>query len=537
MALERYRHKRDFGITPEPRGRVAARQAKELAYVIQKHAASHLHYDFRLELGGVLLSWAVPKGPSLDPQDKRLAMHVEDHPLEYGGFEGVIPPKQYGAGTVMLWDRGTWIPEGDPVDGYRRGRLKFELDGEKLKGGWILVRTHSSRYNDGKQAWLLIKENDEYARRGVDARIVDEQPDSVASGRSLEKIAEDQQHVWRSDASVEANMRSGAVAAKSTKERAQKSGAQKSPVVSARRKQNAASETEIAGITLSNPDKLMFPETKYSKRDLAQYYEAVGDWIVPHLARRPLMLMRCPDGWKGECFYQKHANNSVHASVGRVQVPERNGTATYFAANSVSAVVGLLQWGVLEFHPWGSRAPRLDRPDRLIFDFDPDTGVDWRELVEAVQMLRALLDDLGLEGFLKTTGGKGLHVVVPIRPTLDWEVAKGFTRAIAESLVSTFPDRFTAVMSKSKRKGKIFVDYLRNGEGATAIAAYSLRARAKAPVSTPIAWSELDSDVRFDHFNLSTVLARLKAMKKDPWADFFSTRQSVTKAMFARVGL
>ena len=152
-------------------------------------------------------------------------------------------------------------------------------------------------------------------------------------------------------------------------------------------------------------------------------------------------------------------------------------------------------------------------------------------------MLRALLDDLGLEGFLKTTGGKGLHVVVPIRPTLDWEVAKGFTRAIAESLVSTFPDRFTAVMSKSKRKGKIFVDYLRNGEGATAIAAYSLRARAKAPVSTPIAWSELDSDVRFDHFNLSTVLARLKAMKKDPWADFFSTRQSVTKAMFARVGL
>jgi bifunctional non-homologous end joining protein LigD len=155
MALERYRQKRDFGITPEPRGRIAAQRASELAYVIQKHAASHLHYDFRLELGGVLLSWAVPKGPSLDPHERRLAMRIEDHPLEYGGFEGVIPPQQYGAGTVMLWDRGTWTPEEDPVAAYRRGRLKFELDGAKLKGGWLLIRTHSSKYNDGKQAWLL----------------------------------------------------------------------------------------------------------------------------------------------------------------------------------------------------------------------------------------------------------------------------------------------------------------------------------------------------------------------------------------------
>jgi bifunctional non-homologous end joining protein LigD len=157
VALERYQQKRNFGITPEPRGRVGARKSGELSYLIQKHAASHLHYDLRLELGGVLLSWAVPKGPSLDPQDKRLAMHVEDHPLEYGGFEGVIPPKQYGAGTVMLWDRGTWIPAGDPVAAYAKGHLKFKLDGEKLKGGWTLVRTHGSKYGNGKQAWLLIK--------------------------------------------------------------------------------------------------------------------------------------------------------------------------------------------------------------------------------------------------------------------------------------------------------------------------------------------------------------------------------------------
>src|SRR5437762_1709990 len=225
MALERYRHKRDFGITPEPRGRVAARQAKELAYVIQKHAASHLHYDFRLELGGVLLSWAVPKGPSLDPQDKRLAMHVEDHPLEYGGFEGVIPPKQYGVGTVMVWDRGTWIPQGDPAEAYAKGRLKFQLDGEKLKGGWTLVRTHGSKYGNGKQAWLLIKENDEFARRGVDAHIVDDEPNSVLSGRSLDAIAREREHVWHSNRSVAENVRAGAVSTKKKTRSARAGGA------------------------------------------------------------------------------------------------------------------------------------------------------------------------------------------------------------------------------------------------------------------------------------------------------------------------
>src|SRR6202171_6870179 len=217
MALERYRQKRDFETTPEPRGRVGARAKGQLSFVIQKHAASHLHYDFRLELGGVLLSWAVPKGPSLDPQDKRLAMHVEDHPLEYGGFEGVLPPKQYGAGTVMVWDRGTWIPQGDPVEGYAKGRLKFQLDGEKLKGGWTLVRTHGSKYGNGKQAWLLIKENDEFARRGVDARVVETEPDSVISGRSLDDIARNREHVWHSHRSVAENVRSRAVSTKKKK--------------------------------------------------------------------------------------------------------------------------------------------------------------------------------------------------------------------------------------------------------------------------------------------------------------------------------
>jgi bifunctional non-homologous end joining protein LigD len=876
MALERYREKRNFKATPEPPGRVLRKKQQDLSFVIQKHAASHLHYDFRLQLNGVLLSWAVPKGPSLDPADKRLAMHVEDHPLEYGGFEGTIPPKQYGGGTVLLWDRGTWIPKGDATADYQKGRLKFELVGEKLHGGWTLVRTHGSKYGgDGKQAWLLIKENDNFARHGIDARIVDEQPDSVVSGRSLEQIAKDPEHVWHSNRSVAANVKGGALSVRKAprskpartvtgprdvagatqaklpatlspelaslvdacpqgdewlheikydgyrmvcridrgkvsvysrngkdwtaalkpvvdaakrlrvksvwldgevtvltpegrtsfqqlqnaladpfvgtltyfvfdvpfldgydlrgvvlkerkrllraiipegdailrygvevqgsgeqffaqacklglegavskrvdslyqtgartrdwikvkcgqrqemviggftdpqgtrtgfgalllgvyeadgalrysgrvgtgfdnamldslrpmldklvvkttpfanpprghaakgvhwvrpilvaevaftewthdgtlrhpsfqglredkkasevmRERAVKKTppAKNSPVVATRRPKRsgaaptASSNAVLAGITLSHPDKLLFPADKLTKRDLAQYYEKLGEWMVPHLRDRPLSLVRCPDGWQGQCFYQKHADKSVNAAVNRIAVPEGNGTATYMTVNSTTALVALLQWGVIEFHPWGSHGPRLDRPDRLIFDFDPDDGIGWSNLVSAVQVMRTLLDEMGLTGFLKTTGGKGLHIVVPIRPTIGWDVAKSFTKAVADLLVATFPDRFTATLSKAQRKGKIFIDYLRNGPGSTAVAPYSVRAREHAPVATPIAWEELKQDVRFAYFNVGNVPTRLARLKNDPWASFFDVRQALTKAMTKRVGL
>jgi len=205
MALERYRQKRNFAITPEPEGKVAKEKSHDLSFVIQKHAATRLHYDFRLELDGVLLSWAVPKGPSLDPNDKRLAMHVEDHPIEYGDFEGVIPARQYGAGTVMLWDRGIWIPKSDPREGYQKGRLKFELQGEKLHGGWNLVRSSSGQY--AGKGWLLIKEADEFARLGPAAAIVDEKPLSVATQRRLDEIAAEADRVWHSNRSVADNVR------------------------------------------------------------------------------------------------------------------------------------------------------------------------------------------------------------------------------------------------------------------------------------------------------------------------------------------
>jgi bifunctional non-homologous end joining protein LigD len=296
-------------------------------------------------------------------------------------------------------------------------------------------------------------------------------------------------------------------------------------------------EGTVAGVALSHPDKQLFPEAKLAKRDLALYYERVADRILPHLRDRPLSLVRCPDGWNGQCFYQKHADKSVHRAVTRIEVPESTGKAMYFAANSLAALIGLVQWGVIELHPWGSRTPRLDRPDRLLFDFDPDPGVAWPQIAEAVALLRTLLGDIGLTGFLKTTGGKGLHVVVPVRATLDWDEARAFTRAIADFLVRTYPDRFIATASKQRRKGRIFIDYLRNAVGATAIAPYAMRARANAPVSTPITWDELSAeDLRFDHFNVRNIPERLSRLRKNPWASFDATKQSVTRAMIKRVG-
>ena len=870
MALELYRKKRDFKTTPEPKGKSIKRKSKDLAFVIQKHRASHLHYDFRLELDGVLLSWAVPKGPSCDPAHKRLAMHVEDHPIEYGDFEGIIPPKQYGAGTVLLWDRGIWIPREDPVAGYKKGRLKFDLEGEKLKGGWTLVKSGGSKYGGEGKSWLLIKERDEHACEGE--LITDERAESVASGRSLEEIAADPDRVWESKKSVADNMKKGAVRKKKPRlDLAQVKGAVKArlpdfvspqlatlvkeapsgdtwlhemkldgyrmlcriengkvgmvsrnekdwsgtfppveraaarlpiddawldgevvvmeaggrtsfqalqnalstehaerlryfvfdlpylngydlrgaPLLERKRvlesllesapdtlrysahiegsgaevyrqacklqiegivskraqssyhagrnrdwvkvkcsmrqeliiggftdpegsrsgfgalllgvyepdgalrysgkvgtgfnettlnslykrlktlevekpafsnpprgyeakgahwikpelvaeveftewtndgtlrhpsfqglredkkakdvvrerpkdiedaieepptKRRAAKAAKasaskavkadvesapdvVAGIKISNPDKLLYPEAKVSKIDVARFYETIAEWILPHLEDRPLTLVRCPSGWEKSCFFQKHPDATVNEIIERVKVKESAGTTLYMMANSVGALAALAQMGAIELHPFGSSAPKLDYPDRMTFDFDPADDISWKTLVEAVHLLKTLLEELGFETFIKTTGGKGLHVVVPITPALDWDEIKSFTKSIAELMVKSFPERFVATVLKSKRHGKIFVDYLRNGEGATAVAAYSLRARANAPVATPIRWDELEKDVRRDYFNLRTVPQRLEKMKKDPWAGFFEVKQSVTKTLMKKVGV
>lgn len=894
MSLKEYKKKRDFKKTPEPAGTQTKRAGN--AFVIQKHAASRLHYDFRLELDGVLKSWAVPKGPSYDPAEKRLAVHVEDHPVEYGEFEGIIPEGQYGGGTVMLWDHGTWESiDGDPAKKYKEGKLKIYLHGEKLRGGWALVRMGGKANEDGKN-WLLIKERDDAAQKEKKYSITKAEPNSVTTGRSIEEIAQDADLEWESNrpsngkkkpkakqrnASTKKTTRKAAalpdpaelskakkkkppgafkpqlatlrkeiptgddwlheikydgyrilcridtgkvrlvtrngkvwtekfkpvadaVAAmgvddtvidgeavvlrangstdfqalqnilrgdrksknlvfyafdlpfyqgydltrlplrdrkealkqlldaagdgkvlrysdhiagkgpavygqtcahglegviskkadatyeqkrtrtwvktkclrrqefviggysppagtrkhfgalllgyhkngalhycgkvgtgfnekslkeifdalqplrrktapfenppkgreakgvhwvspqllaevnftewteedilrhpsfqglredkdakqvvredvpdtppkprkkssgkpeaamksidKSTEKLAKKSGGSKKAGTS----KKAGDTTSVAGVRLTNPDRLMYPDLGLTKLELAQFYVDIADWVLPHVIHRPLSVVRCPQGRQAKCFYQKHTAETLPPAVRGVPVKEKGGTGEYIAIDNLEGLISLVQVGVLEIHPWGSRDDDVEKPDLLTFDLDPDPSVGYERVVEGAFDLRHRFAAMGLESFVKTSGGKGLHIVVPIMRRSSWDEAKEFAKAVAVTMSKEQPEKYLANMSKAKRKGKIFVDYLRNGRGATSVAAYSTRAKANAPVSTPICWEELSPKLAPDAFRVENLRNRLARLKSDPWADYFNTRQSITKNALKSVGL
>ena len=292
---------------------------------------------------------------------------------------------------------------------------------------------------------------------------------------------------------------------------------------------------KVAGIALTHPDRVLYPEQNITKHDLALFYEKISHWILPHLAGRPLSLVRCPQGHQKECFYQKHVGENLPDWVRRVSIKERGSFGKYVVIDSLPGLISLVQMGVLEIHTWGSRADRIEQPDRLTFDLDPDPDLKWSRMIDAARALRRKLGGLGLNAFVKTTGGKGLHVVVPITRKYEWDEIKQFCKGVAEQMTREAPERFLATMSKAKRKGKIFIDYLRNGRGATAIAAYSTRARDGAPVSTPVTWEELSAGVRPDQFNVRNLLQRLSRLRKDPWEGYESARRQITAAMMKEV--
>jgi bifunctional non-homologous end joining protein LigD len=524
MGLRRYQRKRDFGKTPEPKGTVGVSRRRGLRFVVHKHAARQLHYDFRLELDGTLKSWAVPKGPSLDPADKRLAVHVEDHPLEYGNFEGIIPEKQYGAGSVVLWDRGTWVPDGDPQTGYREGHLKFNLSGKKLRGGWALVRM-KGRGEAGKEPWLLIKERDAEARPGRGADLLSAAAASVKSGRTVEEIA------------------SGRRATRAQAKLVQTQGA-KPIVVSGRKplrahrsatKTRPASPPVIATVKITHPERVVYPDAGITKLMVAEYYARVAPRLLPYVAGRPLSIVRCPDGVQGACFFQKHVRASEIPGVREAMIEDGRGRNPYILADTARAIAGLAQMNALELHVWGARVAAIERPDTLVLDLDPDPDLPWARVAAAARLTRALLDELGLESFVKTTGGKGLHVVVPLEARHGWDQVKRFAERVAVHLARTRPEEFTATMSKARRRGKIFIDYLRNGRGATAVAPYSLRARPGASVATPLSWDELSAKAPPLRFTIEVVLERI-ARSKDPWVDYARRRQRLTAAMQEALG-
>ncbi|HSX62509.1 MAG TPA: DNA ligase D [Tahibacter sp.] len=846
MSLAAYRKKRNFSRTREPAPDDAATHDARSLFVVQLHHARRRHYDFRLQVGDTLKSWAVPKGPSFDPEVKRLAAEVEDHPLAYAEFEGEIPHGEYGGGHVAQFDRGVWSSDGDVAQQLRKGHLRFELFGNRLKGGWHLVRTRRGR---GKQHdWLLIKDDDAYAGpteaddllagvtppperastkrtatkraatksaapaqrarggrridwekrasalpgarrarlrdaafapqlaqlaaqippgdgwlhelkwdgyrlvallRGGKARLwsrnaiewTDKLPDIVAAlerlrvddaaldgeliagggahhdfsllqstlagdaqasltyvlfdlvhlsgfdlhatplhvrktllaellkqppghlaysshiegdgaaafelatsrdfegtiakradspyrgGRSddwrkIKRAHSDEyavvgftaprgsrsgfgslllaRHVdgaWRFAGRVgsgfdDAQMRHVAellpartsttpsvpVDAIDTDLRTARwfapafvvevfsrgegrQGLLRQPSLKAirmdktvadlagsrrrsatenrtaakasprrRRSRDAdAADTEAGDVAITHPERLVFPEDDIRKQDVVDYYRAVAPWLLREIAGRPLSIVRCPDGIAQACFFQKHRTAGIK-HVDRVRLKEESGaTRDYLVVNDERQLLELVQFNALEFHPWGSHAANPDRADRLVFDLDPGPGVSWSDIKRAARDLRDLLAQTALESFLRTSGGKGLHVVVPLNPGCDWDLVKRFAQGFARSLAEQQPDRFVAVMTKSKRNGLIFVDYLRNGRGATSVASYSLRARAGAPVAMPIDWSELARLTSPAAFDLHSARRRLARRKHDPWDGIETLKQNLSR--------
>jgi bifunctional non-homologous end joining protein LigD len=397
MALEEYSRKRDFNKTSEPKpGRVKVREQK-LSYVIQKHDATRLHYDFRLELDGVLLSWAVTKGPSLNPADKRLAVRTEDHPLSYGSFEGAIPEGEYGGGPVMLWDTGWWQPEGDPRAGLKKGHLGFILHGERLKGGWNLIRM---RGEEKKENWLLIKEDDAEGSRQANSEFLERLSFSVKSGRSMDEIA--------SGKNAKRKTKAGAVREDKATIPPAVSGAE--PASKAAKPGNLI----LSGITITHPDRVISERGHVTKGELAEYYSSVAPFILPHIVRRPLSLLRCPAGIGGDCFFQRNPGKGLGADVKTFEFGHKGKKYEYLFIEDEKGLLEVIQMGAIELHPWGAPVNAIDYPDRMIFDLDPAPDVPFEALKLAAQDLRQRLQRKGLESTLKCTGGKGLHVTVPL---------------------------------------------------------------------------------------------------------------------------
>ncbi|RZI44613.1 DNA ligase D [Herbaspirillum sp. HC18] len=807
--LSTYHAKRDFNITPEPHGEVA-QPAERLRFVVQKHHARKLHYDFRLELDGTLKSWAVPKGPSLDPAEKRLAVHVEDHPLDYIDFEGDIPEHQYGAGHVEVWDTGWWEPHGDALAAYKAGKLKFRLEGEKLHGGWTLVRTHLP--GGSKEQWLLIKERDDTARpheeyditetlpgsvldeqgkrktndaelspRGVArkaplpemltpqlATLVDAIPEEgdwlyeikfdgyrllarVEGGKVtlltrdgkdwtarlrpqaqavaalgldsawldgeivvldkqgvpsfqllqnaftekaagdilyflfdlpylngadlcnvplrerralLEKvlagttpgilrysapIAQPPQKLLdsactlsmegiigkRADAVYESRRTDTWIKLKCRRRQefaiggyTDPKGSRKffgalllgvyedgrlrycgrvgtgfdrkvlhaiyrrlhaleqktnpfermpadvrkaethwvkpqlvaeisfaewtdggllrqavfhglradKPAKEIRREEaaHAPADEQPHGVRITHPDRVIDASSGLTKRDLVQYYEQVSDRILPYLKNRPVYLLRCPEGIGGEQFFQKHVGRIAIPGIRELDPALDPDHEPLMAIDDARALIGAAQMGMIELHTCNATADKIDKPDCMVFDLDPDPSLPWKNVVEGAQLVKAVLDELGLKSFSKTSGGKGLHLVVPLARRHGWDDVSAFSQAVSQHLARTLPKHFSAKMGGKNRIGKIFVDYLRNKRQASTVVPYSARARSGLPVAVPIDWEEL---AEIEGASAWTIASLPQRLARDPWQDYFRTRQILTTAMREKLGL
>lgn len=452
-SLSKYNQKRNFNKTKEPMGK-RSKKAKKLRFCIQHHIARKDHYDLRLEWNGVLISWAIPKGPSYNDKDKRLAIMVEDHPIDYRNFEGTIPKGEYGGGTVMLWDKGYWEPIKGYKPNFKEGPIKFILKGSRLKGIWTLVKLKDDNN------WLLIKDEDEYHLYDN----INEFNTSIKTGRTMDEIA-----------------------------------------------------TNIKRIEITNPNKIVYKNPKVTKMDIVNYYKAVSKRMLPLIENRLISTIRYPNGSKGSSFFKKHFEN-LHKFLGLKRIKSKKEHQNdYYYIKDINGLISEVQMNSYEFHVWGCLASDLSHADMLVFDLDPDESLSLKRLREGVKDLKSILDEYELSSFLKTSGGKGYHVVVPLNAKVTWKNARLIAKNIAKLMEARWPNKYTSNMKKSKRKGKIFIDWVRNTKGATSVAPYSLRIRKKLTVSMPISWNELDK-IKPDEITIEEAIKRLK--RKDPWQKF-----------------
>ncbi len=485
MGLEKYNKKRRFEKTPEPEGKLKKNTGK-LSFVIQRHDASRLHYDFRLEAEGVLKSWAVPKGPSLNPSDRRLAVMVEDHPISYGSFKGIIPAGNYGAGRVDIWDHGTYEPHdenGDPItekeflQNLREGSIKFRMHGKKLKGSFALVQMKGR----GDQNWLLIKHRDDYATdEAYDA-------EEFATKTALKASKEKRE-------------------AKKTKRPALKKLPPKD--------EKTTTTKTVAGkkLTFTNTGKLYFPDEGITKGEVIEYYNTISRYILKYLKDRPQSLRRTPNGIKDGGFFHKDVGDDVPDWIDKYPVwsESANKEVNYIVCNDKATLLYMANMGCIEINPWNSRTVSPDKPDYLVLDLDPSDKNTFDQVIETAQVIHDILDRAKCPSYCKTSGATGLHIYVPLGAQYDYEQARMFAEMVA-TLAQEQLLEFTSLERSLKKRGDmIYIDYLQNKQGQTLSSVYSARPKPGATVSTPLDWKEVRPGLSPSDFTIKNIHARLR---------------------------
>ena len=544
MGLETYQKMRDFRRTPEPRGRVSKTNRRR--FVVQEHHASKLHFDFRLEMGGVLKSWSVPRGPSLDPAQRRLAVETEDHPVEYLKFEGQIPAGEYGAGEHMRWDGGTYklLGEADANEQLERGKLEFELHGERLRGAFTLVRMKG---REGE--WLLIKKQDEFAEAGWQLRL--RKP--VGGRETIEAKAGKKAEGRRQKA--EGGSTGGAKGARGSRD-AGEEGVRKFDTEKETRGQRvvpvarALKAGELKGdlnvrvgrevVPLTSLERVYWPDEGYTKGDLIRYYDEVSKYILPYLEDRPLIMKRYPAGIRGQFFHQ-HDVNEVPDFVRTVALEVEDGgghRVDYIVGTGRATLLYMANLGAIERHPWHSRVGNLEHPDWFVFDLDPGEGVEFTTICEVALGTRDVLERLGLESYAKTSGSRGIHIYVPVKAIYGYEEIAELAELVATAVARRHSDVATVERSKRKRgRRMIYVDHMQNARGKSVVAPYSVRPKPGATVSAPLEWTEVERQkIRTDDFDIKNMSERI-GRKGDLFKPVLKRKQALGDALEKARGL